>query len=151
MVCSDIKEKHIHTEHHDLSSRSSCGVKLHSKNGSRLHSWLRTHPRRKNLIDMMLLRCKPEGQAAFSHHTPFFPQYQVRPMSLCLVHNPPASIGYRGFVFAVGPITPLGLVGDSGRTVRSLSAASKPRIYPTHGAEHSIHLGRRRGTYFQGA
>ena len=55
-------------------------------------------------------------------------------MRLCLVHNPPASIGYRGFVFAVGPITPLGLVGDSGRTVRSLSAASKPRIYPTHGA-----------------
>ena len=57
-----------------------------------------------------------------------FPQNQVRPMRLCLVHNPPASIGYRGFVFAVGPITTLGLVGDSGRTVRSLSAASKPRI-----------------------
>ena len=30
--------------------------------------------------------------------------------------------------FAVGPISTLGLVGDSGRTVRSLSAASKPRI-----------------------
>ena len=30
--------------------------------------------------------------------------------------------------FAVGPISILGLVGDSGRTVRSLSAASKPRI-----------------------
>ena len=27
-----------------------------------------------------------------------------------------------------------GLVGDPGRTVRSLSAASKPRIYPTHDA-----------------
>ena len=53
--------------------------------------------------------------------------------------------------FAVGPISTLGLVGDSGRTDRSLSAASKPRIYPTHGAEHSIHPGRRRGTYFQGA
>ena len=57
-----------------------------------------------------------------------FPQDQVRPMRSCLVHNPPASIGYRGFVFAVGPFTTLGLVGDSGRTVRSLSAASKPRI-----------------------
>ena len=50
-----------------------------------------------------------------------------------LVHSPPASIGYGGF-FAVGPISTLGLVGDSGRTVRSLSAASKPHIYPTHGA-----------------
>ena len=30
--------------------------------------------------------------------------------------------------FAVGPISTLGLVGDSGRTVRSLSAASKPHI-----------------------
>ena len=67
-----------------------------------------------------------------------FPQNQVRPMRSCLVHNPPANIGNRGFVFAVGPITTLGLIGDSGRTVRSLSAASK----------HSIHPGRRRGTYF---
>ena len=40
----------------------------------------------------------------------------------------------RRFFFAVGPISTLGLVGDSGRTVRSLSAASKPHIYPTHDA-----------------
>ena len=45
----------------------------------------------------------------------------------------PRALGTEVF-FAVGPISTLGLVGDSGRTVRSLSAASKPRIYPTHDA-----------------
>ena len=65
--------------------------------------------------------------------THVFCSVQTHPIVYPFNRNPPASIGYRGF-FAVGPISTLGLVGDSGRTVRSLSAASKPHIYPTHGA-----------------
>ena len=47
---------------------------------------------------------------------------------ICLESQSSREHWVRRFFFAVGPISTLGLVGDSGRTVRSLSAASKPRI-----------------------
>ena len=98
MVCSGIKEEHIHTEHHDLSNRSSCGVKLHSKIVLVCTHGFGHIPDAKDVIDMMLLRCKQEVQTAFNRHAPLFTQVQFRPMGLCLNHNPPASIGYGGFL-----------------------------------------------------
>ena len=55
-------------------------------------------------------------------------------------HGPPASIGDRGLVSAVGP-TSIGVVGDLRRTNRSLSAASKPRLLSQRTAR-SLHPSR---------
>ena len=97
------------------------------------------------------VKCKQEGQAAFSHHTPHFPQDQVRPLGLCHDHNPPASIGNRGFVSAVGRDLTIGasrwLWSDRPLAVSSAKTSHLPNVR----RGHSIRLGRRRGTYFQGA
>ena len=53
MVCSDVKKNSTFTQNIVTCQPKSCGVTLHSKSSSRLHSWLRTHPRRK----MSLTRC----------------------------------------------------------------------------------------------
>ena len=59
---------------------------------------------------------------------------QVRPLGLCHDHNPPASIGYRGFVSAVGPDHNIGASRWlwSGRPLAVSSV--KTSHYPTHGA-----------------
>ena len=50
----------------------------------------------EDVIDTMLFRCQQEVQAAFNRHTPLLLSSDSSD-SLCLDHNPPASIGYGGF------------------------------------------------------
>ena len=53
--------------------------------------------------------------------------FQIRPMGICLEsQSPPRALG--AAVFRGRSDLNIGMVGDSRRTVRSLSAASKPRI-----------------------
>ena len=76
----------------------------------------------------MLFRCQQEVHCCFQpSHASFYSDSdssdEIMPCSQSSREH-----WVRRFFFAVGPISTLGLVGDSGRTVRSLSAASKPRI-----------------------
>ena len=96
-----------------------------------LHCWLHSKLNAIDAINTKLFKCDKMCKLLFPSHASLLDSNTTSNSNL--VHSPPASIGYGGF-FAVGPISTLGLVGDSGRTVRSLSAASKPHIYPTHGA-----------------
>ena len=85
-----------------------------------------------DVIDTMLFKCDKKCKL-LSTVTRLFCSILTRPVVYALFTILPRALGTEVF-FAVGPISTLGLVGDSGRTVRSLSAASKPHIYPTHGA-----------------
>ena len=49
-----------------------------------------------SVINTMLFKCD-RNEAAFNRHTPHFLKIKFVRWRLCLVHNPPASIGYRGF------------------------------------------------------
>ena len=96
------------------------------------------------------VQVQAEEAGCFQPSRASFPQDQVRPMK-CLVHIPPASIGYRGFVSAVGRDLTIGasrwLWSDRPLAVSS----AKTSLLPNARRGHSIRLGRRRGTYFQGA
>ena len=70
-----------------------------TKNDCRSHCWLQKRPNEVSLTRCCSSASKKAGCFQPSHAS--FPQDQVRPMK-CLVHIPPASIGYRGFVSAVG-------------------------------------------------
>ena len=85
-----------------------------------------------DVINTMLFKCDKKCKL-LSTVTRLFYSVQTRPVVYALITILPRALGTEVF-FAVGPISTLGLVGDSGRTVRSLSAASKPHIYPTHDA-----------------
>ena len=51
----------------------------------------------EDVLDTMLFRCQQEVQAACNRHTPLLLSSDSS-NSFCLDHNPPASIGYGGFL-----------------------------------------------------
>ena len=95
-----------------------------TKSCCRSHCWLQNKP--TDVIDTMLFKCNRKCRllSAITH--------LISSKSSSSDEIMPCSQSSREHwvqrFFAVGPISTLGLVGDSGRTVRSLSAASKPRI-----------------------
>ena len=147
-VCSDIKRRvHSHRTSWPVEPKF-LWCKLHSKNSSRSHSWLQTHPRRKNVIDTMLFKCKQRRQAAFSHHTPHFLRIDFVRWNYALITILPRALGTEGFVSAVGRDLTIGasrwLWSDRPLAVSSVKTSHLPNAR----RGHSIRLGRRRGTYF---
>ena len=114
-----------------------------------LHCWLQSKPNAIDAIDTVLFKCDKKCKL-LSTVTRLFCSIPTRPIVYALFTILPRALGTEVF-FAVGPISTLGLVGDSGRTVRSLSAASETSHLPNARRGHSIHPGGRSGTYFQGA
>ena len=55
-----------------------------------------TDPRAVDVIDTMLFKCRQEIRL-LSTVTRLISSSQIRPIEICLDHNPPASIGYGGF------------------------------------------------------
>ena len=99
MVCSgeEKKEEHFRTKHHDLveSKFPWCEASQQELLSFALRASEQTQ-NEKEVVDTMLFRCQQEVQAAFNRHTPLLLSSHLSD-SLCLAHNPPASIGYGGF------------------------------------------------------
>ena len=108
-----------------------------------------TDPRAVDVIDTMLFKCRQEIRLLSTVTRPHFLKIRFDRWDYALFTILPRALGTE--VFRGRSDLNIG----AGRWLwsdRPLAVGSvKTSHYPTHGAEHSIHPGRRRGTYFQGA